>query len=579
MNQTRPNSNDDVLQSMVKESIHRFLTEYKNGTTDFSNFASIFSRFLNILPDPPLEIIWFYSALTFHSAKLTAHNHVLLAKDLFQLLVSCCSSSCSVVKKIAVVAPVIYEISSLVCKRKEWIKEIESLLVVTASYISICLGSNFEGNDEVMILDSCFVDLVRVWVVDKIDESCQFDEVLRVFFPLVNDGILRRFASEGNGIGTGYLAGIVMSQVLLLSLCLKFESRVSRVELEKELRERTVQTMTAFPTYDFFDTVLRMLLEPVLPIIPLLSSEDEVIVRKILYDTAMTMEFSCPGPDKGIKLLDERLKNLAITWLFVAENGIRFFRENADKTKVICYLHAFSESCLPSKLIKWVTNQPGMHNLSIPKISSPLALISEFLCYLDPVVISPNSSEAWHLLQCLVSLWFSESIGNAFHTETCLTVDANWTSLGWLLIVEDKGVQVFDSDISKIYVKTIISKPIEYRFFEVKSDGQNLGENHFSCKEDKGENKVDGDLEMVDSEDTMFLAAPAVLKVTAASGTRKRKEERKDEEGKQIKFVKGHLYDNLARETLKPSDDYDALSSCSKVDNPASDDCTIFMEQ
>ncbi|XP_015573064.2 uncharacterized protein LOC8275619 [Ricinus communis] len=525
MNQTRPNSNDDVLQSMVKESIHRFLTEYKNGTTDFSNFASIFSRFLNILPDPPLEIIWFYSALTFHSAKLTAHNHVLLAKDLFQLLVSCCSSSCSVVKKIAVVAPVIYEISSLVCKRKEWIKEIESLLEVTASYISICLGSNFEGNDEVMILDSCFVDLVRVWVVDKIDESCQFDEVLRVFFPLVNDGILRRFASEGNGIGTGYLAGIVMSQVLLLSLCLKFESRVSRVELEKELRERTVQTMTAFPTYDFFDTVLRMLLEPVLPIIPLLSSEDEVIVRKILYDTAMTMEFSCPGPDKGIKLLDERLKNLAITWLFVAENGIRFFRENADKTKVICYLHAFSESCLPSKLIKWVTNQPGMHNLSIPKISSPLALIR------------------------------------------------------WLLIVEDKGVQVFDSDISKIYVKTIISKPIEYRFFEVKSDGQNLGENHFSCKEDKGENKVDGDLEMVDSEDTMFLAAPAVLKVTAASGTRKSKEERKDEEGKQIKFVKGHLYDNLARETLKPSDDYDALSSCSEVDNPASDDCTIFMEQ
>ncbi|WCJ29576.1 hypothetical protein M5689_011201 [Euphorbia peplus] len=516
--------NPDALQSMIKDSVDRFLTEYRNGTTDFSNFTSIFSRFLQKLPDPPLEIVWFYSALTFHSTKFYAENSsssssALMTKNLFQLLVSS-SSSCNALKKIAVLSPVVYEFNSLVSEGDKWRKEADILLEVIFSYLSICRGSNFEQHgDEFGDFSCCFTDLVGVWTVERTRESCELGEALSMFFPFVSDGIRNGMVNEGCEVAR--LAGIVMAQVFLLRLCFKFRLGVSRVELEKELRDCAVQMMAAFRSFHFADVLLKILVEPLSSITSqsLLNSEDEVFLREVLYDITI-MEYSFLGSQKWIHLPEGCLKSLAITWLFVAHNGVQFLMECGKKSKGVSYVQAFSECCLLSQLFKWVMNQPGRQSkTSKPEVSSPLSLIE------------------------------------------------------WLLILEDEGLRVFDDDISKIYAKAIISKSRK-GYFVAESDWKHSV--YCGDYEGRGEEKVDSDLEMVDSEETTLIAGN--LKTSATNGTKKRKEGMKDEMNRQVKVVKCHIDDNSVTENGYPLDD-EALSSGSEVDNPSSDENVEAMEQ
>lgn len=528
MNQHSPNSNSNSLQPLLKESIHRFLIEHQNGATDFSNFTSIFSRFLHNLPDPPLEIVWFYSALTFHSTKFTdTSKQVLLVKDLFQLLVSC-SSSCNAVKKIAVLAPVIHELFTAVSGKKDLREEIESLTEGIICYVSINCADNSDEHEGFGDLVSCYRELVRVWMVGKIGGDCKFGEDLRLFCPVVSDGVREGMVSEGFGVG--YLAGVVTCEAFLLRLCLKFGCGFSRVELEKELLNGAAQMISAFRSYYFVDILLRMLLEPVLPVNAMLNPKDEVILREVLYDVVITMSYSFSIPQKGIEPPGVQLKNLALTWLFVADNAIRFVRENGDRTKVISYLQAFSESFLLSHLIKWVMSQPGVQSkTNAPDIFTPVAVIK------------------------------------------------------WLLIVEDEGSRVFDSGISKIYAKAIICKSrTECELLVDKSGGKNLNENHFFYpgKELKAEDKVDGDLEMVDSADTMLLGAPGLMRLTETDGIRKRKEGRNDEGDKRVKFFKCQLGDKLTKEEkVWPLCDGGGFCSGSEIYNPLSVENAVSMEQ
>lgn len=141
---------------------------------------------------------------------------------------------------------------------------------------------------------------------------------------------------------------------------------------------------------------------------------------------------------------------------------------------------------------------------------------------------------------------------------------------------------MFDRNISKIYAKAIICKSrTEYEFLVVKSDGKNLRENHFSCTDNKErrEHKVDGDLEMVDSVDTMFLAGPGLMELTATNGVRKRKDGRNDEVDKQVKFFRCHLGDYSVRQKALLLGGDDGLSSGSDIDNPVSGEDMECMEQ
>ncbi|KAK4853590.1 hypothetical protein QYF36_011292 [Acer negundo] len=527
----------DQFQPMLRESIDRFLSEYRHGATDFSNYSLIFSRLLQNLPDPSLDYVWFYSALTFYTTKFasvpSSSKQVLATKDLFQLLVSS-SSSCNLVKKVALLAPVLYELYHLVVENNDLTREVEGLIDGIVSYISICcgpFGAEFDqADDDGMVvglnLTPSFVDLVHVWVVDRIGKNCDFGDELSMFLPVVSGRV-----RDGVGVGCkiGYLAGVVMCEAFFLRLCFKFGFGMSREELGKELHDCTIQMLSGFRSYYFLDILLRMLLEPVLPVTSQLGSEDEVFLQEVLHDAVVTADYTFLTLQRGFHLPCKSLKNLAVRWVLVADNAIRSARELGDQAKVISYVNAFSKSCLPSVLIKWVTNQTGMgERTSRPNVSSPVSLIK------------------------------------------------------WLLIVEDQGVRVFDCEIAKTYAKAVICKSrVEYDLRAIMSNDNNLNGNISFCNDDEGRggDKGDGDLEMVDSVDNEFLAAPGLMKSTMSDGTRKRKEGSNIEGEIPVKFVKYHFHDKSVSEKFSPLGNDDGLSSGSEVDNPVSDEDMEDMKQ
>ncbi|KAK2646159.1 hypothetical protein Ddye_021354 [Dipteronia dyeriana] len=526
----------DHFQPMLRESIDRFLSEYRHGATDFSNYSLIFSRLLQNLPDPSLDYVWFYSALTFYTTKFavvpSSSKQVLATKDLFQLLVSS-SSSCNLVKKVALLAPVLYELYHLVVENNDLKREVEGLIDGIVSYISICCGHfgvEFDQVDDGMVvglnLTPSFVDLVHVWVVDRIGKNCDFGDELRLFLPVISGR-----ARDGVGVGckVGYLAGVVMCEAFFLRLFSKFGFAMLREELGKELHDCTVQMLFGFRSYYFLDILLWMLLEPVLPVTSQLGSEDEVFLQEVLHDAVVTADYSFLPHQKGFHLPCKSLKNLAVRWVLVADNAIRSARELGDQARVISYVNAFSKSCLPSVLIKWVTNQTGMgERTSRSNVSSPVSLIK------------------------------------------------------WLLIVEDQGARVFDCEIAKTYANAVICKSgVQYDLRAIMSNDNNLNGNISFCNDDEGRggDKGDGDLEMVDSVDNEFLAAPGLMKSTVTDGTRKRKEGSNIEGEIPVKFVKYHFHDKSVSEKFSPSGNDDGLSSGSEVDNPVSDEDMEDMKQ
>ncbi|XP_019084729.1 PREDICTED: uncharacterized protein LOC104705445 [Camelina sativa] len=96
----KPQSHLEFLKPLLDDSIKQLLLQYRSGRTNFSDFDSIFTRILHDLHgNPPLELVWFYSAVRFYSSRLAFRDDsVRLTSSFFQLLVSF-SDSFSGVKK------------------------------------------------------------------------------------------------------------------------------------------------------------------------------------------------------------------------------------------------------------------------------------------------------------------------------------------------------------------------------------------------------------------------------------------------------------------------------------------------
>jgi hypothetical protein len=288
MNQKLSNQLQPNYQPMLKESINRFLTEYRNGATNFTDFSLIFSRTLHSTPDPPIPLVWFYSALEFHTNRLGmeregSRTSVMAVKSLFQLLVSCSDGFVSM-KRIGVLAPLVFEIYRLMVHEKEVIKsEIEGLVEGVVSYCSIfCMRSEVEvlGGDGVGVLEKDFVDLIPVWLVGCNDGGGEFGvgDCLKGFFPLVSDQIRKRIEM---GCEVGVLAGVVMFEALLLKLCLIFDAGITRGEKEKKLQASAAQIMGFQNFYFLGKNLLLLMLIPstVLNCSELLSNTTNVSVN------------------------------------------------------------------------------------------------------------------------------------------------------------------------------------------------------------------------------------------------------------------------------------------------------------
>ncbi|WOG85602.1 hypothetical protein DCAR_0104793 [Daucus carota subsp. sativus] len=400
-------SHSQDYEAILKDSINHFITQSRKGERSFMAERMILHRVIQTMDDPPLEFIWFYSALTFNSSGLyfqEASNRVVALRDLFQLVVSC-SEPCGGVQRVAVLAPVLYILCSCwkseVCDRGE----IEGLVERIGSYISICCVECFEEGDMVLgdNLMGNFVDLVRVWNVDQIGKSMVLGDALRLFFPLLSEELRNLVDAR---CGMGFLAGVVMVQFFLLRLCL----RVSRKEKQGDLKLSLYQAIGGFQNSCFHNMLLRMMLEPSLPVSTLLSSEEEILLRRVLYDAVLLGELPFLRSGRFGQLHENHLKNMFLAWLLVADNAIEFEREYGagQRATTVSYTEAFARSDIPNLLIKLAANQMiqiGIkEKLSRPSTPTPKALIEWLLGLQDLGVRVFEDSSTLHAKATVCSL-------------------------------------------------------------------------------------------------------------------------------------------------------------------------------
>uniref|UniRef100_A0A1D1XTC1 DNA ligase 4 n=1 Tax=Anthurium amnicola TaxID=1678845 RepID=A0A1D1XTC1_9ARAE len=515
-----------AYESLLKDSIDRFLTEIRNETCDLSGFHSIFFRLLQSRADPPLEIIWFYSAVCCHenfSSKKGVPGRVSAVRDLLQLLAAC-SASCSGLKSISLLAPVVYELYQILLEvdkscdelsskeLKKLRKQIYHLAEGILSYVSICSSRSCDGKDASVCLLPCFVDLVHVWTAQR--AGC--GDTLGEFFPLVNDEVRNAIGREGCPVR--YLAGVVTAEAFLLMLYLKLRKGGNlSAELQSELRVWTVGSVTGFKSRDFLEILLMLLLGQDLPF-RLVSSIDEAFLRCILYDCVILVDYSFLYPGKEVEHSYDGIKSLSLARLIVTHEAIQAARAKGDQDKAIAYMDAFSRSSLPSSLIKLLVNQIGAEKLNEANAVTPQALI-----------------------KCLLNL------------------DSQGHKLLEFDISKFRDRLLLDLDESKASHVDRITEPDSR-----KEDDLFFFDNKGLMSEDDTNNQ---DMEMMDG---LFLSAARNMKLV--SGNEKKRKGLKGSEGKMsARFVKYKLYDYSFKDSLTHSK-ADEMSSESDVENPPSDE-------
>ncbi|XP_071911081.1 uncharacterized protein [Coffea arabica] len=306
-----------------------------------SNFEKIsllsadFKILLQCKTNPSLETIWVYSALAFHhlnSSKNETLNQFAAIKDLFQLIISY-SASCSSLKSIVLMSPVIYHVHKFAVdskgydlrskKGKKLMKEIKGLVDSILGYINVCCEALEDDFDGLEGLIKPFEDLVSIWIWNENKK-----DRLRLFFPLLGEDLVEKISVGGCELNE--LAGYVIAEVFLLKLCLAFRCGNSGKELQNELRNWVVGSITGLQNSYFFDSLLRMLLGPTLPVTFLLISEDEKSLRKLLYEPVILVEYSFLSPDRLAHLPANHAKSIALGRLMVTHEAIEFFRCELD---------------------------------------------------------------------------------------------------------------------------------------------------------------------------------------------------------------------------------------------------------
>ncbi|KAL3535645.1 hypothetical protein ACH5RR_004106 [Cinchona calisaya] len=510
------------------------LLDYALLDTNFekiSLFTADFNKLLQCKANPPLETIWVYSALAFHgriSSKDESLNHQFTAiKELFQLIVSC-SVSCDSLKSIILISPVVYHLHRISVdlkgyelrskKEKKLMKEIKGFVDSILGYLKVCC-EGLEGDfDSLEGLIRPLEDLVSVWVWDVKEKSGEGKVRLRRFFPLLGDGLVERISVVGCGLSE--LAGYVIGEVFLLKLCLAFRGEVSGKELQNELRTWIVGSITGLRNSYFFDSLLRMLLEPSLPVTSLLTSEDRITLRIVLYETIILVEYSFLNPERLARLSASHVKGIALARLMVTHEAVEFFRKHGDQTKALSCMNAFSSSSLTSQVIRWVRSEIDVKDNNYgPNGSSPKAF------------------------------------------------------LRWLLNIENQGIQVFDNDMSSYRAKLVLDISEEDSKLSASKENKKSVADLLFYIDNKGEpeDEIEKDEQMTEAASAAFVAAAHSLQSAERGGTKRkagniRKKNR-------LKFLKYNLYEESAPPAEKPTVvDNNDLSSGSDVENPSADE-------
>ncbi|CAD6230979.1 unnamed protein product [Miscanthus lutarioriparius] len=490
------------LESLLRDSASGFLAAVSAapapGAADLTNFHRVFSRVLSAYPDPPLEVVWFFSALSFHDRPDDL-------RSLLQLLSAFTASSPGAAKPLALLAPVVSELFHSDKPRRET----EALVEAVLSYISICSSrlapSSAEGTtaNAVKLLPA-FGELVKVWSVRHSRERCPF----QVLFPLAGDEARRELMKEGCSVD--YLAGVVLAEAFLLRLCLKVQNAtgVPRSELQKELKIWAVSSIPVFQNRQFFGVLLNMLLNSPLPVYSLVSADDEILLRDVLYDSLILVDYSFINNGAGVDLLPIYVSRLVITL-----DAVNDARRKGDQGRAMSFINAFSTSNVPNFLIKWATCQAGSGALSKPISNTPQAILK------------------------------------------------------WLADLEDKGLKVF-GDYSSWIMGRFAYDEVKNGYGNIHSDADLFFVDKQSGREfmdTKG--SEDEAVEEMETAGNAFMAAAQSMK-GVTNGIRKRKS-CGNEDAAAVKFVKYKVEDSSVKDYRSAAN---GMSSGSEVENPQSDD-------
>ncbi|AES77108.1 hypothetical protein MTR_6g091900 [Medicago truncatula] len=339
----------------LKNTMQEILSELPKESPEFSHSSDALHELMQTKVDPPFDVIWVYSAIKFgcrKSLKGDILEQISAAKALFQLI-SACSASVGGSKSIALLAPVVFMIHSVVKelfelkREKKAMKEVKSLRKI---WIWFCLS--------------------RLWVVDN-DDDDETNEGFETLLPLVSSDVCGWIC--GREFHVGYLAGAVMMEVFLLKLCLFFDMGMEKSELEMCLKSWSVGSISSFQNVYFLEVLMRTTLETSLPLSSILKAKDEFLLKKVLFDALLLVEYSFIYENA------KNIKSLALTRLIITHVAVEYLRE-LDQNRVVSYSKAFSSSNLPSQIIKLVSNQNGIEeNAGKTNGSSPRALINWLL--------------------------------------------------------------------------------------------------------------------------------------------------------------------------------------------------------
>ncbi|XWS26723.1 hypothetical protein CRYUN_Cryun26dG0054800 [Craigia yunnanensis] len=511
-------------QLSLKQTMEDLLAETHKETPNFSDFIDKFYDLMQAKIDTPLESIWAYSSLSFRSHNFGNEdpvNRLSIIKDLFQL-VSACSSPFNSSKSIALLAPIVFEVYKLVVEvldkdlgskgEKQVNRKVKSVVDVIIGYISMCcckdLSEESEGIDVNLVIP--IEDLVSIWMDRNVN--------VQSFFPLVSNEICRMISERGFDVN--YLAGVVMVEAYLLKLCLDLKIGTEGMVLEKELRSWAVASISSFHNFYFFEILVRMLLMPALPVTALLGPADGVLLRNILYDAVILVEYSFLKSET-VRLPADHVKSIAMTRLIVTLEAIELFRKNGDKKRATHYTSAFANSRLPSQITKWVSCLIGTDEKAVGiSGSSPKALIK------------------------------------------------------WLLKLEKQGIKLFDDSILKYHAKLLVddSKVVREQSLS-KVDVKKLEDDSLLYVDNKGEEGEEEDENKMENESLTAAFVAAAHSMRQEDSSREKRKGR-SEEKERIKYFKydlcsnssGSDKDNVSVSGLAATND--DLSSETEVENP-----------
>ncbi|MED6147630.1 hypothetical protein PIB30_045615 [Stylosanthes scabra] len=507
----------------LKNSLQELISENRKGSPDFSSYLDVFYELMQANVNPPFEVIWVYTAIKFQtlkSQKGDALDRVSDARSLFQLL-SSCSASVGASKSVALMAPVVYEAYKVLLelsgkelkhkREKKAMKEVKSLVDVIVGYMSVCCSKKVSEEEEHdcigLNLVMPFTDLACLWMNTNGGDDDNDNAIggFESLLPILGSDVCKWLCDKGFHVG--YLGGGVIMESFLLKLGLLCHGKTPGNELEVNLKTWAVGSISSFQNIYFLEILMRVALGTSLPLSSILKSEEETLLRKVMFDAMLLVEYSFLYENA------KYIKSLSLTRLVVTHKAVEYFRGIGDQNRAISYVREFSDSRIPSHIIKWVTSQ----------------------CVLEEKAAKANGSSPRALLT-------------------------------WLLSIENRGIRVLEDDTLRSCAKSGLDIS-QAKQPTSNLDGKTVDDDLFFVDNVGEEGKAVGEDKENEEISDAFVAAAQTMKVTDG-GSQKRKGKSKE---KKIKFVKHNLLQksHIAKpETSAPND---GSSGESEVEDPASD--------